>query len=110
MAPHAIDVPFVFDTVDTDKGLNGGGPAAQEMARRMSTAWANFARTGHPAAPGLPDWPAYSPADPRTMTLSDHPAIVVDPDSAERVAIQAYMKGYSPMTMDADRQTEGTRK
>lgn len=54
-ACHAIELPFVFDTlrtVDGPRGLAGANPP-QELATRMNAIWAEFAKTGT-----LP-WPAY---------------------------------------------------
>jgi para-nitrobenzyl esterase len=58
-AAHAVDLPFVFDTLDTPGvagsdaallGLDGGSP---ELAARMHGAWVRF------VAEGDPGWPAY---------------------------------------------------
>lgn len=54
-ACHAIELPFVFNTLHTvsgPRGLAGGNPP-QELADRMSELWVEFARTG-----ALP-WPEY---------------------------------------------------
>ncbi|MEQ1493648.1 MAG: carboxylesterase family protein, partial [Terricaulis sp.] len=54
-ACHAIELPFVFDTLATvsgPKGLAGGSPP-QEIATKLNNIWADFAKTGE-----LP-WPAY---------------------------------------------------
>jgi para-nitrobenzyl esterase len=53
-AAHAVDLPFVFDTLDTpgasgsDDALLGvdGGP--QELATRMHAAWVRYAESGDP--------------------------------------------------------------
>jgi para-nitrobenzyl esterase len=57
-APHATDVPFVFDTARA----HYGPPlteADEKVAQEMNTYWANFVKTGNPNGAGLPDWPAY---------------------------------------------------
>lgn len=54
-ACHAIELPFVFDTLATvsgSKGLAGGSPP-QELATKLNKIWADFAKSGE-----LP-WPAY---------------------------------------------------
>ncbi|GAM98243.1 carboxylesterase type B [alpha proteobacterium U9-1i] len=54
-ACHAIELPFVFDTLHTVSGARGlaGGNPPQDLADRMHRIWVEFARTG-----ALP-WPEY---------------------------------------------------
>jgi para-nitrobenzyl esterase len=67
-APHAIDVPFTFDTLDftnaTDRSAGAHG-----LAAAMSSAWASFAHTGVAGGASLPDWPVYTAAERATMVL-----------------------------------------
>jgi para-nitrobenzyl esterase len=65
---HALDVPFVFDTIDL-VGSTDRGPVAHDLARRMSATWATFARTGRPDNPAIPPWPAYTHAERATLIL-----------------------------------------
>ena len=68
MAPHALDVPFVFDTLDAT-GITGHSPAASPIAALESTTWASFARAGKPGNKAIPHWPAYNAADRATMMI-----------------------------------------
>jgi para-nitrobenzyl esterase len=80
---HGIDASFYFDRTEHVE-IARGNAEAQLLARRASTAWANFARNGVPAAPGLPDWPAYDLESRATMILSADPHIENDPLGADR--------------------------
>ncbi|HEY0516550.1 MAG TPA: carboxylesterase family protein [Solirubrobacteraceae bacterium] len=60
-AAHAVDLPFVFDTLDTpgftgsDDALLGVAGGPQELADRMHGSWVRFVQTGDP---GWPEHPA----------------------------------------------------
>jgi para-nitrobenzyl esterase len=77
-APHATEIPFVFDTVAARYG-NDLTAADRAAAQAANTYWANFAKTGNPNGAGLPEWPAYSP---KTDVLMDFTATgpVAKPD------------------------------
>jgi para-nitrobenzyl esterase len=68
-AYHALDVPFVFNTIDA-VGATDRGPVAHELSRRMSVTWAAFARSGKPDNPAIPQWPAYTLAERSTMIFN----------------------------------------
>lgn len=87
--PHALDIAFVFDNVARSTSYTGPQTAAtQRMADIMADAWIAFARTGNPATPALPKWPAYSLTQRATMIFDVKPAMVIDPDAEERDLLQ----------------------
>ena len=79
-SPHASDIPMKFDTLTGDTP-----PGQRATARHMSALWAGFARRGHPTAPGVPRWPAYSPRHRATMWIDAECKIVNDLDRQERL-------------------------
>src|SRR5215831_3203637 len=78
-SPHGLDVPLVFDTVETKRGILGTGPEPQRLADTMSWAWINFARNGDPSQSKL-SWPRYDTTSRQTMIFNDVSRVVSDPD------------------------------
>jgi para-nitrobenzyl esterase len=68
-APHATEIPFVFDTVEARYGKDLA-PADRAIAQAANEYWVNFAKTGNPNGKGLPHWPAYSPKSDELMDFS----------------------------------------
>ena len=83
-APHAVELPFLFDTVAAAPGLVGTVPQPG-MVRLFQHSFAAFARTGNPNAPGLPTWPSYDAERRSTFIYDVHPHVVSDPDPALRL-------------------------
>ncbi len=80
---HTAELAFCFDNTDLCAQGTGGGAEARGVGRRMSTAWANFARTGNPGQPGL----AWNPTDPQraqTMVFDTQSRMVNDPEGDVR--------------------------
>jgi para-nitrobenzyl esterase len=80
-ACHALDIPFVFDTLAATgaEGLTGPNPP-QRLADRMHGAWVAFARTGDPG------WPALDGSYPVMVFDGDAATVVSDPRGDERAA------------------------
>lgn len=80
-APHMLDVPMVFDTLDAARMLVGRGPEPQRVSDQMRAAWAAFARTANPTNRLIPKWPAYSEQSKAVMSLNVESQVLRDPDA-----------------------------
>ncbi|MDQ1374750.1 MAG: para-nitrobenzyl esterase [Actinomycetota bacterium] len=88
-ACHALEIPFVWNTLEHGMSQLFCGPAddtSRALAATMHEAWATFARTGTPSAPGLPDWPAYDTERRATMIFDATCRVEDDPGAADREA------------------------
>lgn len=80
---HTAELAFCFDNTKRCEQGTGNTPEAKALARKMATAWANFARTGNPSQPGL----AWTPADSnrgQTMVFDNECRMADDPESEAR--------------------------
>lgn len=85
---HTAELAFCFDnTRRCDQGT-GNGPEAQVLARKMTTAWANFAKTGNPSQPGL-KWEPFEPTRCQTMVFDNKCGMVDDPEGDARKLLLA---------------------
>jgi para-nitrobenzyl esterase len=83
-APHALDIPLVFDNVAYGSSQTGGGADAQAVADAMSEALLAFARSGNPNHRGMPPWPKYELKDRPTMVFDVPTRLENDPRGNER--------------------------
>ncbi len=86
-SPHALEIPLVFDNVETARNFVGRGEAPQQMAELMAPSWLAFARSGDPATPALPSWPAYDAEARATMVFDLEPRVENDPLSEIRALL-----------------------
>ncbi len=82
-APHALDVPFTFDTIDLTNATDRS-PAAHALAATMAETWAAFARSGRPGHRSIPFWPAYDLNERSTMMLDTAWRVEKDPRGETR--------------------------
>jgi para-nitrobenzyl esterase len=80
---HTAELAFCFDNTLRCAQGTGNGPEAQALAKRMATAWANFAHTGNPSQPGL-EWKPFTPDGCETMVFDNTCQIVSDPEAEAR--------------------------
>jgi len=86
-APHASEIPFVFDTygagyIGMVSPTHSGEASAQDKAVAAMTHayWVNFAKTGDPNGKGLPQWPKYDPAKDQLLIIRSASATAAEPD------------------------------
>jgi carboxylesterase type B len=77
-ACHALEIPFVFDTLGLGTETLWGTNPPQELAGAMHAAWVAFATSGDPG------WPRYETQLRAAMRFDTTPTVVGDPLAAER--------------------------
>jgi para-nitrobenzyl esterase len=83
-APHTIDIPLSFGTLDAEGSITGTGPAARAVSAAMMDRLISLARGGDPNRRGLPEWPVYTLPDRATMIFDDRIRAENDPRRWER--------------------------
>ena len=82
-APHASEIPYVFDTVAVKYG-DALAPADEATAKAANTYWVNFAKTGDPNGKGVPHWPRFDAKTDAIMEFAmDGPKGGPDPWKAQ---------------------------
>lgn len=96
-APHASEIPYVFDNLRSPNGATVA-PSDQEVARMMNTYWANFAKAGDPNGRGLPKWPVYNPQKNELLEFQPDgtPVGKPDPKKARLDVIEQAVKIMTP--------------
>ena len=85
---HTAELAFCFDNAKRCEQGTGNTPEAQALAKKMATAWANFARTGNPSQPGL-TWEPTDPETNKTMVFDNQCRMVNDPEGEVRKLLPA---------------------
>ncbi len=83
-APHTMDIALAFGTLAAPGSFTGIGAAAQRLSRQVMGAFAALARSGRPAAPGLPAWDPYTLPSRATMLFDAASRMASDPRGWER--------------------------
>jgi para-nitrobenzyl esterase len=84
-APHTLDIPLVFGTLDAPGSITGTAADARAASDRISGAFAAFARTGNPSTKAIGPWEPYRLPRRQTMVFGQAAAHMVDdPRGAER--------------------------
>ena len=87
-AVHAIEIPFVFGTLDMPRNENFklfpvSNKETESLSAQMMDSWISFARNGNPNHKEIPEWPQYK-KNRATMVFGKDIKVVNDPSSKER--------------------------
>ncbi|GAA4401455.1 carboxylesterase family protein [Nibrella viscosa] len=94
---HTGEVAYAYDNLKfIDHTLRPLEAADTELARYISSYWANFIKTGNPNGNGLPPWPAYSTNDKQVMMLGDMVSARPLPDAAALDFLSVLMSKAQP--------------
>nr|AGS52825.1 carboxylesterase, type B [uncultured bacterium contig00009] len=91
-ANHAAELPFVFGNLGGAGGMgtSADDPKDKAMSELIMSYWVNFAGTGDPNGPGLPDWPAFTEADQKAMFFDNEPGARDYPNLDQLQAFDEY--------------------
>ena len=89
-SPHGQDVAYVF------QHINRTSPEATKtddaISEAIATYWTNFAKFGDPNGKGVPDWPAFSNANPVVMYFTEIPHAGPVPSADALNVLDGYFK------------------
>ncbi|WP_100610562.1 carboxylesterase/lipase family protein [Confluentibacter lentus] len=89
-SPHGQDVAYVFMNLDaynpeiTKTDL--------ELSEAIGTYWTNFAKYGSPNGENVPEWPAFSDANPEVMYLGPTPYLGPVPSAGSLEVLDDYFE------------------
>jgi len=87
-ACHAIELPFVFGTLDAPHmaGFSGSGQRAEQLSQAVMDTWLRFASGDADAHDGLTHWQPYEAERRSTVVLDAESSVARDPQPDERAA------------------------
>jgi para-nitrobenzyl esterase len=77
---HGDEMRFVFG--NHVQPFEPANPRDQELTAQFMGYWTNFAKTGDPNGPGLPEWPRFTSANAEVMALGDRTGAMAQPNLA----------------------------
>jgi para-nitrobenzyl esterase len=89
-SPHGQDVGFVFQHLNPNS--QQATSTDQQISEAMATYWTNFAKYGHPNSKDVPEWPAFSDANPVVMHFNQTPHTGSVPSAESLKVLEAYFK------------------
>jgi para-nitrobenzyl esterase len=89
---HALELPFVFGTVNEPavQVFSGGGPAVEALSSEMQRAWLAFATVGDPSHDGIGSWKGWEPGGRPTMIFGADTRLERAPRDEELAVLERY--------------------
>ena len=89
-SPHGQEIAYVFMHLDT---LNPQtSPSDLNISEAMGIYWTNFAKYGDPNGGRVPEWPAFSDANPEVMYFGPTPHVGPVPGAESLEVLDDYFK------------------
>lgn len=98
-AYHSADIEYVFETLDWKK--LPWIATDRKLSDQMSSYWTNFAKSGDPNGPGLPQWPRYAPEEWEVMHLGADTHASPAADTPQYLFLDAFVTNHAK---EADKQ------
>ncbi len=89
-SPHGQEVAYVFKSIDPNNPQTTQSDL--EISESMATYWTNFAKNGNPNGNGVPEWPAFSIANPKVMVLGPTPHVGPVPSAESLQVLDKYFE------------------
>ena len=81
---HALEIAFVFGTLESTPEFTGKGPDADSLSELMQDSWISFAQGRGPGLKGFDSWPEYEAKNRATMIFGIESGIENAPREPER--------------------------
>jgi len=80
---HSSEIQYVFGQLDADPKVKWR-PVDRQLSDLMQKYWSNFARSGDPNGPGLPQWPTYEAESGWRLMYLDAKSVARKDDQRDR--------------------------
>jgi para-nitrobenzyl esterase len=85
---HGSEVALVFANEDARR--TAWSEADRALSNQLHAYWVNFAKTGNPNGPGLPEWPQFAPGNPTVLALGAETRPIALPNARRLAVLDEY--------------------